>query len=262
MIEINYNIALIIEYDGSNYYGFQKQIGVQTIQNQLEQALFLFTNQKVDVITAGRTDTGVHAIYQVVNFITTVKRNLNSWVRGVNAFLPKDIVIKEAANVPLEFNARFDAISRTYHYYLYNNFIRSALLYKRVGWYQRKLDINKMKKAASYLIGEHDFSCFRASSCQANTPNRTITNFTIDNKENIIKFEITANAFLHHMVRNIIGSLVYIGDGKINLEYFLQILKDLDRRNAPPTFMADGLYLAKVIYPENYFSCNPLNWLF
>lgn len=257
-----YNIAMVVEYDGSNFFGFQKQqASTRTIQGELEAALSKFAGEAISIVTAGRTDTGVHALYQVINFSTLVKRELHSWVRGVNALLPKDIVIHETQVVNNEFNARFSAISRTYNYYLLVSPVRPALLYKKIGWYYGQLDIEKMSEAGNYLVGEQDFSSFRASECQALNPVRNLTNFNLSARNNILRFEITANAFLYHMVRNIVGALVYVGNGKLAVSGFKDLITACDRKLAPPTFCADGLYLTNINYQQNPFNLkNAVNY--
>jgi tRNA pseudouridine38-40 synthase len=252
------NLACLIEYDGSKFYGFQKQEkdhqnpNTRTIQTELERALSKFANQSVNVITAGRTDAGVHALGQVINFKTTVNRGLYGWIRGTNSFLPDDIVIHECIPVADDFSARFDAISRTYHYYLINSPTRPAVLSKKIGWVHGELNLQKMQEACQYLLGKHDFSSFRASNCQANNPVKIMTQseMSIINP-NIICFKFTANSFLYHMVRNLVGALIHIGKGKLNLAEFISIIDARNRIKAPPTFMPDGLYLAKVTYKDN-----------
>lgn len=252
---------MLIEYDGSGFYGFQKQEpSVRTVQAELERALTKFANQPINIITAGRTDSGVHALYQVINFITTVNRPLTNWLRGVNALLDLDIVINQVCYVPLEFSSRFNAISRTYQYYLYNHPVRPAILAKKVGWYYAKLDVNLMQEASRLLLGLHDFSSFRAVGCQAINPIRLVTNARVNQlSDKLICFEITANAFLYHMVRNVVGALIYIGNHKLTINGFKELLSDKNRLKAPPTFMADGLYLTKVEYKQAIFDYSPTN---
>lgn len=242
--------ALILEYDGSIFHGWQIQNDVKTVQGLLEAALSKFANEPIATITAGRTDTGVHALNQVVHFTSSAKRNLDGWVRGVNALLPSEIRIKRAVIVDDNFDARFSALSRTYHYYLRVAPINSAHLSRYQGWYYHELDIIKMQQAAQLLIGRHDFSSFRAAGCQANSPIREMYNLAIEQKGNLIRFNLTANAFLHHMVRNIVGALVYVGVGRITVADFQQVFASANRNNAPPTFMSNGLYLANVQYPD------------
>jgi tRNA pseudouridine38-40 synthase len=258
-----YTLALLLEYDGSRFYGFQKQLSsVRTIQGEVEKHLSTFANCPINIITSGRTDTGVHATHQVISFTTTIYRPLHAWVRGVNALLDKDIVIRDAVYVDNKFNARFDAVSRTYHYYLYVNPIRTALMRDKVGWYHASLDIDLMIEAGQYLIGQHDFSSFRASNCQAKNPVRDMTHFAITTKNNLIRFEFSANAFLYHMVRNMVGALIYVGNGKLNVDGFSDLINARNRKLAPPTFMPDGLYLVNVKYQDPLFEQDVAGWLF
>lgn len=259
------NIALLIEYSGSKFAGFQRQKDFPSIQEHLETALSRFANHDIQVITAGRTDAGVHALGQVINFVTTARRELSSWVRGVNALLPEDIAIKQATYVPDIFNARFNAISRTYHYYLLVSPTRPAILEGKVGWYYKPLNLGFMEEACQLLLGKHDFSSFRAANCQALTPVRNmitarvkqIDSFlmtdSITSKQVLLRFEFTANAFLYHMVRNLVGALIYIGNGKLSLTQFADIINQKNRVKAPPTFMPDGLYLHSVAYNPPIF---------
>lgn len=240
--------ALVLEYDGSSFHGWQSQSGVATVQNSLELALSKFANQTISTITAGRTDTGVHALNQVVHFCSDVSRSLVSWKTGVNALMPKTIRLKEIYEVDELFDARFSAVKRTYHYYLLIRSYNSAHLQDYVGWYYRKLDINLMQQAANLLVGRHDFSSFRASACQANSPVRDMYSIVLEQRGDIIRFSLTANAFLHHMVRNIVGALVYVGEERISLAQFNEVFLQRNRKFAPPTFMPNGLYLVDVDY--------------
>lgn len=249
------NIALVIEYDGRKFFGFQKQKeNFRTIQEELEIALSKFANHEVNIVTAGRTDTGVHALHQVVNFTTTANRKLFGWVVGVNALLPDDIVIREAVVVPESFDARYSAISRSYKYYLLQDRSESAILRGLVGTHYMNLDVASMQAAGEYLIGRQDFSAFRASDCQANTPVRDLSYFNLTQKQNLLCFEFTANAFLYHMVRNMVGALIYVGMGKLTIDGFKDLILSRNRVKAPPTFMPDGLYLSYVEYKDNYFT--------
>lgn len=246
------NIACLVEYDGSNFCGFQKQEKdkhARTIQTELEKSLSKFTLEPIKIITAGRTDTGVHASGQVINFKTSINRPLRNWIRGVNALLPPDIVIHDCVEVPLDFNSRFSAIERTYHYYLLSAPIRPVILNKKIGWTFYPLDYLKMREACNYLVGTHDFSCFRASNCQANSPIKQMTQSdVIIVKKNIFCFKFSANSFLYHMIRNIVGALVYVGMGKISVADFINLIDCKNRTKSPPTFMPDGLYLAEINY--------------
>lgn len=252
-------IVLGVQYDGAGWQGWQTQPNGRTVQDQLEAALQRFTQTSIACICAGRTDAGVHAFEQVVHFDTTLIRDPLSWVRGLNAFLPSTIAVRWAHVLPeaaldeeKQFHARFSATSRTYHYLLYNNPIRSPLLTTKVGWVFRPLDVGLMQIAARYLIGTHDFSAFRSVECQAVSPIRTMADIHIESRDNLIIFSLQANAFLHHMVRNIVGSLVYVGLKKQVPEWIAELLQQQDRSLAAPTFMPDGLYLARVAYDAKW----------
>lgn len=254
--------ALLLEYDGSDFCGWQIQAEQASIQGRLESALSIFANQPITTVTAGRTDTGVHALNQVIHFESSANRKLEGWIKGVNANLPPAIRVKEARVVSTDFDARFSALSRTYHYYLAVSPIRQPHLRKYVGWYCRELDIDLMQQAASILLGVNDFSSFRASGCQAKTPVRDLLKVEIERQGNMFRFSLKANAFLHHMVRNIVGALVYVGEGRLTISQFNQIFLAADRRLAPPTFMPNGLYLVNVEYPEFLFENNFNLWRF
>jgi len=247
-------IALGIQYDGRPWAGWQSQPHGLTVQNQLEIALQHIAAHPVRISCAGRTDAGVHALEQVVHFDTDANRPLSSWVRGVNAHLPESIAVRwsvEVANQSeheLEFHARYSARARTYHYVIYNHPVRSPLLTGRAGWVFRPLDDHAMQKAAHYLVGEHDFSAFRAMTCQAKSPVKQMHEIVLRRQGDLIIVTLRASAFLHHMVRNIIGSLIVIGAGNQEPEWIREVLATRDRSIAAPTFMPDGLYLAKVDY--------------
>jgi tRNA pseudouridine38-40 synthase len=245
-------IVLGIQYDGTPWRGWQTQPGGGTVQDTLEAALRKFALTEIATTCAGRTDAGVHALEQVVHFDTELERELFSWVRGVNAFLPPSIAVRwahEVRHVPLDaFHARFSATARTYNYLLYNHPVRSPLLAGRAGWVFRPLEIEPMRKAASYLLGTHDFSAFRAAECQARSPVKTMHEIRIERRGDLIVFTLRANAFLHHMVRNIVGSLIVAGNGNQPAEWLKQVLDGRDRSLAAPTFMPDGLYLGKIDY--------------
>ncbi|NLJ51257.1 MAG: tRNA pseudouridine(38-40) synthase TruA [Alcaligenaceae bacterium] len=245
-----HRIALGISYQGQAYSGWQAQTDRATVQTAVESALSKFITVPTQVVCAGRTDTGVHAIHQVVHLDTDASRSDNSWVRGVNSFLPPDIRIKWAREVTSDFHARFDAEARTYIYVLRCHPVHSAILEGLVGWYHLPLSLELMQEAATHLVGVHDFSSFRSAECQAHSPIRTINYLDIKKQGNLFVFSIQGNAFLHHMVRNIIGSLVYVGKGKHKPEFMAELLELKDRKFAAPTFMAAGLYLAHIHYPE------------
>lgn len=249
-------IVLGVQYDGAPWQGWQTQLNGLTVQDKLELALGKFTQQEVSTSCAGRTDAGVHAIEQVVHFDTLLERDMQSWVRGVNTFLPSSIAVRWATEVVTDadenFHARFSARSRTYQYVLYNNQVRSPLLEGKAGWVFRTLDVDKMREAAVHLLGEHDFSSFRSVQCQAKSPVKTMYAIKIEQRGDLIMFTVHANAFLHHMVRNIIGSLIYVGNGSQPSAWLKELLEAQDRKIAAPTFMADGLYLAKIDYDPKW----------
>jgi len=241
-------IALGIEYDGSHFHGWQSQPSGDTVQDHLERALARVAGVQVRLAAAGRTDAGVHAVAQVAHFETAVQRPESAWVRGVNALLPQAVAVQWAVPVAGDFHARYSAVSRTYRYVLYNHAVRPALHHGRVGWFHLPLDPAAMRAAAGLLAGEHDFSAFRSSECQAKSPVRTLRSWAIERRGPHLSFEFTANGFLHHMVRNILGCLVYVGKGKHHPDWLGEVLASRDRRQAAPTFPADGLYLAAVEY--------------
>jgi tRNA pseudouridine38-40 synthase len=244
-------IAIGIEYDGSHFHGWQSQPSGDTVQDQLERALASIAGEPVRLAAAGRTDAGVHAVAQVAHFETSVVRPGSAWVRGVNSLLPSAIAVQWAVPVAEDFHARYSAVSRTYRYVLYNHPVRPALHSGRVGWFHLPLDPVAMRAATAHLAGEHDFSAFRSSECQAKSPVRILRSWTIKQRGAHLSFEFTANAFLHHMVRNIVGCLVYVGSGKHPPGWLAEVLAGRDRRQAAPTFPPDGLYLAAVEYaPE------------
>jgi tRNA pseudouridine38-40 synthase len=259
-----FNLAFGIEYDGSNYYGWESQIRIYSIKNILEYAISKIANHKVKIFCAGRTDSGVHAYNQVINFKTISKRKKNSWIRGVNSFLPKDISVIWVQNVLNEFHARYSAISRTYRYIIYNNTIRSSILKNRVNNIFFKLDVEKMNQSSQILIGEHDFSSFRAARCQSYSSFRKIIHINVYRKKKyFIIIDITANAFLYRMVRNIVGALIEIGRGRKSKSWLLYILNIKNRKLSAPTVLAQGLYLLSISYPKhfNIFNQN-MNYFF
>lgn len=244
-------IALGIEYDGSQFSGWQMQKdGTRTVQECVESALSIVANEKVQVVCAGRTDTGVHATGQVVHFDCASYRPERAWVMGVNAHLPNDISSLWSVEVDDEFSARFSAIARQYRYVILNRDARSAVLSKKVTCKHRPLNVEAMHQAAQALTGEQDFSSFRSAACQANHPMRNVHWVKVTRVDDFIYVDIEANAFLHHMVRNIVGSLMMIGTGEQPIEWILDLLKIKDRNLAGPTAAADGLYMVKVTYPE------------
>ncbi len=248
-------IALGLQYDGSGWQGWQTQPHGRTVQDVLEKALREFAQQTITTTCAGRTDAGVHALTQIVHFDTDAVREPFSWVRGVNAFLPPSVAVRWAAEVEggeEGFHARFSARARTYHYLIYNHAVRSPLWEHRAGWVFRKLEAAEMHNAAQALLGEHDFSAFRAAECQAKSPVRTMHNIHVRRAGDLIAVTLKANAFLHHMVRNIVGSLIQVGNGNRNAEWMAELLVGRDRELAAPTFCPDGLYLAQVDYDARW----------
>ncbi|MBV7487054.1 tRNA pseudouridine(38-40) synthase TruA [Bordetella sp. BOR01] len=247
-------VALGLAYDGSSWQGWQTQPHRQTVQDTLETALGRFAgiDAPVPTICAGRTDTGVHAAMQVVHLDTNLERRDESWVRGVNAFLPPSIAVQWAQPVSDDFHARFSARSRTYHYLLWRGRVRPPLWAGRAGWCFQALDVDAMRQAAAALLGEHDFSSFRSSQCQARHPVRTLHRLDIDERGPFLIFTLRANAFLHHMVRNLIGALLQIGQGRQPVHWMPALLAARDRRLAAPTFAPDGLYLSAIEYPAEF----------
>lgn len=245
-------IALGLQYDGQPFYGWQTQPHGCTIQDHLTQAVKAFTGQVLSLTAAGRTDTGVHASAQVVHFDSPVGRSLYSWVRGINSFLPNSIAVQWAREVPPEFHARFSAFERHYDYFLFAHPVRPALLAGKVGWFHRPLDPAKMQEAARVLEGTHNFSSFAATACQAKSPIKHCYRVELAEQGPFLRFHIRANAFLHHMVRNIIGALVQIGSGRQPVSWMADLLQACNSRIAIPTFMPDGLYLSQVFYPAHF----------
>ena len=242
--------ALIVAYDGAHFHGWQKQPhGVYTVQQALEEAISTVAAEPVAVTVAGRTDTGVHATAQVVHFDTHAHRSEQAWVRGVNAEADRHVRVLKAQPVSAQFHARFDAFGRRYRYLLSASPVYSPLLRGKAGWTHLSLDMDAMRAAAALLVGEHDFSSFRSSQCQAKSPIKTLYDIRLSGSPEWMVFDLHGNAFLHHMVRNIVGALVYVGSGKLSLAGFAQLLAQKSRRTAPPTFMPDGLYLTGVDYP-------------
>lgn len=244
-------IAIGIEYDGSHFHGWQSQPSGNTVQDHLERALASVAGEQVRVAAAGRTDTGVHAMAQVVHFETSAARPVSAWVRGVNALLPNAVAVQWALPVADDFHARYAALSRSYRYVLYSHPVRPSLHHGKVGWFHQRLDLAAMRAALAHLAGEHDFSAFRSSECQAKSPVRALRACSIEQSGAYFTFAFTANGFLHHMVRNMVGCLVFVGKGKHPPEWLAGILAGRDRRLAAPTFSPDGLYLSEVEYaPE------------
>lgn len=245
-------IALGLEYNGSYFCGWQTQPDACSIQDVLESALRQIAGETLRVASAGRTDAGVHALAQVVHFDTQAQRPLSAWVRGVNALMPASVSVRWAREVTPEFHARYSAQARHYRYLLLNRPTRPGLFAGRVGWFHAPLDLESMQQGARLLIGEHDFTAFRAAECQAKTPVRILTDLSIQRHNDVLIFDLRANAFLHHMVRNIVGTLVYVGNGKHPAQWVADVLASRDRKFAAPTFAPDGLYLSVVEYAAHW----------
>jgi len=245
-------LALGISYNGQAYQGWQSQLSRQTVQDQLELALAKFAAQRVSTLCAGRTDAGVHALMQVVHFDTALERAVPSWVRGVNAHLPRDIAVQWAQAVPPEFHCRASALTRRYAYVLLESPVRPSVDHGRVGWVFQPLDFEAMRKAVTYLLGEHDFSSFRASACQALSPVKTIERIDISKRGAYWRFEFEANAFLHHMIRNLMGCLITVGQHKQPPDWLKEVLLACDRNAAAPTFSPHGLYFLGPRYAAHW----------
>ena len=245
-------IALGLSYDGGSFEGWQSQPSMNTVQDHLETALAGIAGQPVRVNGAGRTDAGVHAIAQVAHFDCEAVRPQSAWVRGVNAGLPPEIAVQWAQPVSEEFHARFSAFERSYRYVLYNHSVRPGLASRHAAWFHRPLDVERMQAAVSVLTGEHDFSAFRSSECQAKSPVKQMKRVQVSRKGPYVLFDFTANAFLHHMVRNIVGCLVYVGKGRHPTQWLGEVLQGRDRRKAAPTMSAAGLYLVDIGYEPRW----------
>lgn len=245
-------IALGLEYDGTAFSGWQTQPGGGSGQDLLEAALAAIACRPIATVAAGRTDAGVHATGQVVHADVPGDRPLTAWVRGTNSHLPKAMAVRWAQAVSEDFHARFAALARSYRYILLNRPTRPAVLHGRVGWFHRPLDVDAMQAAASRLVGNHDFSAFRAAACQAKTPVRDLRSAKVQRIGDFVVFDFEANAFLHHMVRNLVGALVNVGKGAGTAESAACLLDARDRKLAPPTFAPDGLYLVAVRYDARW----------
>jgi tRNA pseudouridine38-40 synthase len=241
-------IALGLEYDGSPFCGWQTQPSGCSVQDAVDAALSEIAAHPVQSQCAGRTDAGVHALGQVAHFDTTAQRELGAWVRGVNSVLPHSIAVQWAREVSADFHARGRATGRRYSYLVLNRGERPGVHHARIGWYHRPLDVDRMREAACSLIGRHDFSAFRAAECQAASPVKELRRAEIRRFGGLVLFEFAADAFLHHMVRNLVGCLVKIGDGTRPPQWLSEVLASRDRERAAPTFPPDGLYLTAVEY--------------
>ncbi|WP_065648817.1 tRNA pseudouridine(38-40) synthase TruA [Pantoea eucrina] len=245
-------LALGIEYDGSRYYGWQRQNEVRSVQEKLEKALAKVANHDVSVFCAGRTDAGVHGTGQVVHFETTSRRADSAWTLGVNANLPDDIAVRWVKAVPESFHARFSATARRYRYVIYNQRLRPAILGNGLTHYYHPLDAEKMQRAGQHLLGENDFTSFRAVQCQSRTPWRNVMHLNVTRQGAFVIVDIKANAFVHHMVRNIVGSLIEVGNGNQPESWIADLLAAKDRTLAAATAKAEGLYLVAVDYPSHF----------
>ncbi len=250
-------IALVVEYDGSQYHGWQAQTGLRTVQQALTQAIAQVADHEVELVCAGRTDTGVHATHQVVHFDAQKERSMRAWVHGANTFLPKDVCVKWAKHMPDGFHARYTALSRRYRYIIYNSPIRPSVLRCNVTWQYKPLNHQQMHEAAQYLLGEQDFTSFRSVECQSKTPMRRVEAIHVTRCADLVLLDITANAFLHHMVRNIAGVLMAVGSGRQQVEWVKEVLLAKDRRLGAETAPSYGLYLTQVAYPDEFTMLAP-----
>ena len=245
-------VVLGLEYCGLGFCGWQSQLQGCGVQDALETAVSIIAGVKIGVIAAGRTDTGVHAALQVVHFDTTVERPLTAWVRGVNSHLPPGVAVLWAREVSNDFHARFSANQRGYRYVLLNHAVRPGLNHGLIGWYHRPLDVDAMNQAAALLIGQHDFSAFRAAACQAKSPSKDLRRIQVERRGDYLLCDFLADGFLHHMVRNLMGCLIQVGAGYQAPEWVQQVLQSRDRSLAAPTFDAAGLYLTHIRYPAHF----------
>ena len=245
-------LAVGIEYAGTRYAGWQRQTAAPSVQAEVERALGLIGNHPVEILCAGRTDAGVHALGQVAHFETSAERPLRGWLIGVNGELPADIAVNFVVPVAADFHARYSARARTYRYVILNRPTRAPVLHDRVLWRHRALDAAAMHAAVQTLAGEHDFSAFRAAECQAKVPVRQLRSIAVRREGDFVTLEVTANAFLHHMVRNIVGSALKVGAGERPVEWIAEVLASRDRRLAGPTAPPGGLYFARVEYPAEH----------
>ena len=245
-------VALGLSYNGQAYNGWQSQPDGRTVQDHLEAALARFTQTRIGTLCAGRTDAGVHGLMQVAHFDTEVQRREYAWLRGLNTLLPHDIAVQWVREVPAQFHCRASALTRRYAYVLLEAPVRPSVEAGSVGWVFRPLDPGAMKAAAQHLIGEHDFTSFRASSCQALTPVKHMSRIEIRQRGPYWRFEFEANAFLHHMIRNIMGCLVVVGQGQQPPGWMLEVLHARSRDAAAPTFSPDGLYFLGPVYEPHW----------
>lgn len=241
---------LVIEYDGSAYLGWQSQLNGGSIQEVMETCLKRITKVKTNLIASGRTDAGVHAEAQIAHFVTRSKMTSLQFLKALNSLLPHDIVIKEVGEVPLSFNARGDAQKKIYRYTILNRDYPTALDYRRVWFVPHKLNLSVMQRAARYLVGNHDFRSFQAAKCSSRNPVKKIFKIDFMIKDDLVHIQFEGSGFLKHMVRNLVGTLVWVGKGKFKPEEVREILESRDRKRAGPTAPPQGLCLVKVFYPE------------
>lgn len=245
-------IAACVEYDGTAYCGWQRLSHAPSVQATVEKALAIVANHPVDVICAGRTDSGVHAVGQIIHFETHSARTMHNWMRGTNSNLPNDVSLRWVQEVDHNFHARFSAYKRQYRYIILNRPSRPALQYNHVAWIFDSLDAQAMHQAAQLLVGEQDFSSFRAAGCQARHAIREVNSINVTREQDFIYIDIAANAFLHHMVRNIVGTLIDVGRGKQSKQQFADLIEIKDRTQAGVTAPACGLYFVSVSYPDTF----------
>lgn len=250
-------IAACVEYDGFPFHGWQRQGHVASIQEHVETALSRVADHPVSVICAGRTDAGVHAVGQIIHFDSDAPRQMAAWVRGANSCLPREIALVWARPVDEGFHARFSALSRAYRYVIFNRSERTSILARRTAWGYRPLDVPRMQAAARHLIGEHDFSSYRAVGCQARSPVRNVMRLDVTRSNDLVFIDIQANAFLHHMVRNIAGVLMCVGAGEREPVWAREVLEHRDRALGGVTGHASGLYFMHVQYPDHFAMPGP-----
>jgi tRNA pseudouridine38-40 synthase len=256
-------IALGVEYDGTAFHGWQTQASGNTVQDALENALSVIAGDRIATTCAGRTDAGVHAWQQVVHFDTMVERPDNAWLRGTNSHLVSNVRVRWVQRVDVAFHARFSAIGRHYRYYLCDDPIAPGLWRNYVGWQHQRLHLDHMRQAAARLLGTHDFSAFRDAQCQARSPVRELRRLSVERRDSLLCFHFEANGFLHHMVRNIVASLIWVGAGKRSVEWMAALLAMRDRSLAGPTALACGLHLVAVDYPAQWeIPPAPERWCF
>ncbi|PKG36487.1 MULTISPECIES: tRNA pseudouridine(38-40) synthase TruA [Psychrobacter] len=247
-----YTLAIAVEFLGTHYHGWQRQREVLGVQQALETAISKVANEPVEVIAAGRTDASVHASNMIAHFTTRAYRPTQNWLRGVNSLLPDDIALRWIQPMPADFHARFGAIARRYRYITLNQAQRPAILNHQVTHIYEPLDLAAMQLAAADIVGTHDFSSYRAAACQSNQPVRNVSHARLFAHGQFIVFDIQADGFLHHMVRNLMGTLYAIGRHDLEPSDFLNILAKKDRTIAPPTASGDGLYFINAYYPERF----------